>query len=177
MPNEAIKNIAVYRNDVVSALQVYFSDVPPNYQEQFLGISPQDVAEKLNALLRARIEETDLRSALAVLTSLEAAFRIDYKYRLEKKVKGNRNLLKAFRDIRDSPKRYVRLDGHIFEAWERNAPGTQQLIRSLRSAFNFRDWLAHGGSWVYKGRKYDFDSLYDLAANVLASFDFVTADG
>ena len=176
MPSDAITDVAVYRKDVLSALRLYFGSVPPNYQEQFIGDSPQEVADKLTALQKARIEETNLRSSLAILTSLEAAFRTDYKYRLEKKVKGNRNLLKAFRDVRDSPKRYVRLDTHIFEAWEQNAPATQQLIQSLRSAFKFRDWLAHGCSWVYKRRKYDFDSLYDLAIDVMATFDFVNAD-
>lgn len=173
MPDDAIANIAVYRNDVISALRLYFSNVPPSYQEQFLGYNAQEAANELRALLKARIEETDSRSALATLTTLEAVFRVDYKHRREKKVKGD--LFKAFRNIHKSGKRYVRLDD-ILEAWKRNVPESQPLIGALRSAFNFRDWLAHEHCWVFKGRKYDFDSLYDLADNVLNTFDFVSPD-
>jgi hypothetical protein len=174
MPSDVIASIAIYRNDVIAALRLYFSSVPPHYEEQFLGYNPQEVLDKLNAFTKARIEETDLRSSLAILASLEAIFRLDYKYRREKKVKGS--LFRAFRDIHKSRERFVRLDEDIFEAWEQNVPESQKLIRALRGAFKFRHWLAHGCSWVLKGGQYDFESLYDLAINVLTTLDFVSLD-
>ena len=46
-----------------------------------------------------------------------------------------------------------------------------KLIGDLRGAFRFRHWLAHGRYWNPKlGQKYDFVSVYSLAANVLGDF-------
>jgi hypothetical protein len=112
---------------------------------------------------------------LAILISLERAFRVDYEYRYEKKVKGHRHLFRAFRIMHKSKKR-ARLDEDIFEAWKQNVVGSQQLIAALRGAFKFRHWLAHGEYSELKGRKYDFDSLYDLADEVLQAFEFVSPD-
>jgi hypothetical protein len=43
------------------------------------------------------------------------------------------------------------------------------LIGELRSAFKFRNWLAHGRYWTPKlGRNYDFESLYLLADAVFS---------
>ena len=42
-----------------------------------------------------------------------------------------------------------------------------RLISDTRSAFGYRDWLAHGRNWVPKlGRHYDFASVYNLARDV-----------
>ncbi len=168
MPNSVIAAIAEYRNDVISALRLYFSDASPGFNDRFLGLSPAELINKL----KERIEETNRNSSLAMLIAIERAFRVDYEYRYRKKVKGN--LFKAFRNIHKSGRRKVRLDEDIFEAWKQNVAESKQLIGELRGAFKFRHWLAHGEYWELKGNKYDFDSLYDIAEAVLSTFGFVT---
>jgi hypothetical protein len=171
MPSGTITAIAEYRNDVTSALRFYFSNACPSFNERFLGYSLAEVTSEL----RKRLNETDRRSSLAILISLERAFRLDYKYRCLKKAKGNRHLLKAFQTIRRSGRPKVRLDD-IFEAWKQNVAGSKRLIGELKGAFKFRHWLAHGEYWELKANKYDFDSLYDIGDEVLRTFDFVTPD-
>ena len=46
-----------------------------------------------------------------------------------------------------------------------------KLIGDLRRvAFNFRNWLAHGRYLVRDGQKYDYATIYALAATTLNSF-------
>ena len=130
MPNDSIAEIASYHNDLVSSLRLYFSNPSPSFEERFLGYSHSEITDEL----KERIEETDRRSALAILISLERAFRLDYEYRREKKIKGD--LFKAFRAIHKSGKRNVRLDEDILEAWKANVTGSKRLIGELRGAGN-----------------------------------------
>ncbi len=105
-----------------------------------------------------------------MLTALEAAFRVDYLYRCQKKMKDD--LSRAFRKIYRDREENARLDEDIFETWKRKslAPGPR-LIGELRGAFKFRHWLAHGRYWEPKlGRKYDFNFIYSLADDVLNAF-------
>ena len=152
MASTALADIAEYHNDVVSSLKLYFS----------FGRRPDEVAPELTD----RLEETDLRSSFVVLARLEAAFRVDYEYRCQKKMKDD--LSRAFRTIYKSRKTRVSLEEDIFETWKQNSTGSSQLIGELRGAFKFRHWLAHGQYWRPKlGRKYDFSYVYLLAENVL----------
>lgn len=163
MADAAIVEIAEYHNDVVSSLKLYF--------RQALQVSVSDFRERevITSRLTARLEETDQRSAFFVLTSLEAAFRVDYQCRCEKKMKDD--LSRAFRATWKSRRMRVRLDEDIFEAWREHSSGSRQLIAELRGAFNFRHWLAHGSYWVPKfGRTYDFTFVYSLADEVQDAF-------
>jgi hypothetical protein len=165
MASTTITEIAEYHNDVVSSLRLYFSDLSPSFSKRFFGRRSDEIA----AQLIARLEETDLRSALSILASLEGSFRVDYECRCQKRMKDD--LSRAFRAIHKSRKRNISLDEDIFEAWRQNSSESRQLIGELRSAFKFRHWLAHGRYWEPKlGRKYDFSFVYLLAENVLNAF-------
>ena len=166
MANSAILDIAEYHNDVLSSLRLYFSQVPASFGARFIG-------RHLDEVLASRVEETDLRSALAILTNVEAAFRVDYELRCQKRMKDD--LSRAFRAIYKSRKARVSLEDDIFGAWRENSTGARQLIGELRGAFKFRHWLAHGRYWEPKlGRKYDFNFVYALADDVLNAFPFQT---
>ncbi len=78
MANSAIFEIAEYHNDVLSSLRLYFSQVPASFGARFVG-------RRFDEVLASRVEETDLRSALAILTNIEAAFRVDYESRCQNK--------------------------------------------------------------------------------------------
>ena len=150
MGNLAIQAIAEYHNDVERSLRLYFSEASPTFRVRFLGLRPEEIVTEL----ASRLEETDQRSAFFILTTLEAAFRVDYERRCKTK---------------------VRLDEDIFEAWRENSTGSHQLIGELRGAFKFRHWLAHGRYWEPNlGRKYAFNFVYSLADDVLNALPFQT---
>ncbi len=169
MDSNTILEVAEYHNDVVASLK-YFSKTSPSF------ISTRYFGRPLGDVLAARIEETDLRSAFFVLTALEAAFRIDYLYRCQKKKRDD--LSRAFRDIYKDREREARSDEDIFETWkDKSSAPAPQLIGELRGAFRFRHWLAHGRYYEPKlGRKYDFNFMYSLADDVLNAFPLLKFD-
>jgi len=163
MADAAIVEIAEYHNDVVSSLRLYFGEM--------LRVSAADFrsCDAIANLLTLRVEETDQRSAFFILASLEAAFRIDYECRCQKRMKDD--VSRAFRAIYKSRRTRVSLEEDIFEAWKEHSTGSRQLIGELRGAFKFRHWLAHGHYWEPKlGRRYDFIFVYSLADLVLSAF-------
>ncbi len=63
--------------------------------------------------------------------------------------------------------RRVSLSEDLLEVWRSHGSVPGRLISDIRSAFGYRDWLAHGRYWVLKlGRQYDFASVYNLARDV-----------
>jgi hypothetical protein len=154
----SLEGAAQYHYDVVESLKRYFSPDSPDslarldmYPEPRVAVRPADY-----------LEETGLRSSLAILTWLEAVFQLDYQYRCRKRLKDD--LSRAFRAISGRKPENVSLEEDIFDAWSSCAPGARPLIGELRSAFKFRNWLAHGRYWTPRlGRNYNFESLYLLA--------------
>jgi hypothetical protein len=167
MGENTLLEIAKYHSDVESSLRLYFSPISPAFNVRFFGQRPSEIAGEL----MINLEETDQRSAFFVLAWVEAAFRVDYDWRCQKKMKDD--LSRIFRGINKNKKTNVRLDEDIFEAWIENSAGSRELIAQLRAAFRFRHWVAHGRYWLPKlGRKYDFNFVYSLADEVLAAFPF-----
>jgi hypothetical protein len=164
MADPALEELAEYHNDIVFALKVHFG--------QLLSSLASDFRQRdlVASTLTERLDETDRRSAFFILAAVEAAFRIDYQIRCQTKMKDD--LSRTFRNKWKSKEARVSLDEDIFEAWRNYSTGSGRLISELRSAFNFRHWVAHGSYWTPKlGRtKYDFLSVYNLADDVLSAF-------
>jgi hypothetical protein len=156
----SLVDLAEYHRDTEASLRLYFTSINPDFVALFAGDRPSDVAKKW----ADRVSETDMRSALAVMARVEAAFRRDYEWR--RKAKKPDPVSITFRRLR---RENVRLDEDIWQTWKVNHPTTGPLISQLRSVFNFRHWLAHGRYWP-AGRKYDFQTLYLLAQAVFAAF-------
>jgi hypothetical protein len=160
-----IDDIANYHTDVEAALRSYFSALAPNFAVRFFGYSSLDLRTELDS----RLEETDLRSALAVLTRLEALFRTDYEQRCRRKRKDP--ISRDFRAMYRQRRMNVRLEDEIFEVWRQHSSSSPALISELRGAFKFRHWLAHGRYWTPKlGRRYDYNDVYALANIVIGHF-------
>lgn len=159
----SLVDLADYHRDAESSLRLYFTPANPDFVACFAG----DQLSEVKAKLADRIGETDMRSALAVMTRIEAAFRIDYQQRCRMKKPDPVSI--TFRRLFKSRGRNVRLEDDIWEVWRQNYPSTKALISQLRSVFKFRHWLAHGRYWQV-GSKYDFQTLYLLADGVLATF-------
>jgi hypothetical protein len=174
MGSSVIADIARYNNDVVDSLGLRFLELSPN----FIGLSREEIMAERDA----RIEETNLRSAFFILVSLESDFRIDYEYRCERMIEDH--LDRPFRLIYQSRRgnttvgNRARLKEDIFKTWEvHSSEPIPQLIRDLRDAFDFRNWVAHGRYRMPKPQgKYDFDDVYSLAENVLKEFKLCRPD-
>jgi hypothetical protein len=162
-----LPEIAAHHRDLESSLNIYFSVRSPSYLIRFAGYAVAEVTEELGARLR----ETDLTSSLAVLASIEAAFRIDYLQRCYRKRKDP--VARAFRSIYKVKQQRASLEDEIFQAWSDNSSVPRSIIGELRGAFRFRHWLAHGRYLTPKlGRGYDFDDVFALADLTLRSFQF-----
>ena len=149
---------AQYHYGVVESLREYFSPDSPDSLARVEAFS----GRRLGSRPADYVEETGLRSSLALLTWIEAVFQLDYQYRCRNRLKDD--LSRAFRAISKRKPDYVSLEKDIFDAWSSCASWALPLIGELRGAFKFRNWLAHGRYWTPKlGRKYDFESLYLLA--------------
>lgn len=153
---------ALHHNDVEKALNLYFSPASPHYMQRFIGDSPSDVANELSR----RLDELDLSSTFTVLGAVEASFRVDYLQRCYAKRKDP--ISRQFRQIYKKYGNKAYLDQHIFATWQELVPQSKDVIFTLRGAFRFRDWLAHGRYWRPKlGRRYDYLTVYTLAEAAL----------
>ena len=77
VPALQLDELALYHQDVVASLHLYFSPSAPTFAARFLGRPPDEARHQLNS----RLDESGVRSAFAVLTSLEASFRVDFDAR------------------------------------------------------------------------------------------------
>lgn len=161
----SILDVSAYHADAESSLGLYFSRTSPTFSIRFTGYLSNDVITEL----AARLEETDLRSSLAILTRLEAVFRKDFLFRCQTKKRDS--LSRAFRDLYKQKQINVSLEDDIFETWRQVHPEFKEIIGDLKGAFKFRHWLAHGSYWTPKlGRKYDYLTVYAIADAVFAGF-------
>lgn len=168
VPTLQLDELALYHQDIEASLRLCFSPSAPTFAARFLGNRPDEVRQQLDS----RLDESDVRSALVVLTSLEASFRIDFDLRCRKKLKGDLSVY--FREVEKTRGNAVRLDEDILEGWKRHEPSASpRLIGELRGAFKFRHWLAHGRYWTPKlGRRYDFNYVHLMADGIISGFPF-----
>lgn len=141
----SISAVADYHRDAESSLRLYFTRTNPDFVARFAGDLPSEVEKELTD----RLNETDLRSALAIMSRIEAVFRIDFRQRCKKKQPDGVSV--AFRRLRkpySAQDWRVPLERGIFDTWRSVHPDTSSLIGDLKSAFRFRHWLAHGRYFV-----------------------------
>lgn len=162
-----LPDIAAHHQDLQSSLTLYFNVGSPSYLIRFAGYASTEISDELGE----RLHEADLSSSLTVLSSVEAAFRVDYLQRCYRREKDP--LSRAFRNIYKAKQQNASLEDEIFEAWANNSSGARAVIGELRSVFRYRHWLADGRYWTPKlGRRYDFDDVFALANLTLHSFPF-----
>jgi len=165
LEGQSLTEIAGYHNDVVDSLTFFMRQLWRQNNSRFVGYS----LEEFNDLLFVRIEETDLRSSLAILAAVEAALRIDYLLRAAKRRKDP--LSKAFRTIYREKQEKARFDEDLLDLWGQYYPELKRIIGELRAALHLRHWLAHGRYWKRPTHgKFDYDYVYTLADNLMANF-------
>ena len=118
------------------------------------------------------MHEACAASAITLLASFEASFRVDYLQ--QNYAKRRDGLSRAFRALYQQKQQRVSLTDDILERWRKHSNVTPVLVGNIRSAFRYRDWLAHGRYWVAKlGRQYDCVTLYDPGREVETAFPFL----
>jgi hypothetical protein len=111
VPELTLGQLATYHNDVVAALRLYFSSASPAFGERYFGKPPSEALQEAARELETRLNESDIRSSLMVLTGLEAHFNLDFEYRCRNRLRAP--LSRYFRDLERERKGRVRLDDDI----------------------------------------------------------------
>lgn len=159
--NLELTDVSTHHIDLENSLRLYFSSYNSNYSLRFNGYQQQEVDDEF----LSRIEELDKTSALSTLSSLEAAFRIDYLVRCYNKKEDK--ISRRFRDIHSDKGNRIRLEDELLKIWKEEMPARKTLFSELIGALKYRHWLAHGRYWVPKlGKKYDYYSVYVLATRI-----------
>ena len=160
----AANQIAEHHAVVEEAIHLYYTGASPDFESKFAFYTEDEVFAERDE----RLYEAGAASAMMVLASIEAAFRVDYLRRCYARYRDE--LSRSFRVLyRDKGER-VSLSEDLLEAWKSHGAMTAGLVGDIRRAFGYRHWLAHGRYYVAKlGRQYDFSSVYNLAREVEAA--------
>ena len=106
-----LDQIASHHADVERALRNYFSPASTQYPVRFAGYTGTDVQTEL----ALRLSESEKSTILTILSSLEAAFRVDYLQRCY--LRKRDRLSRAFRDIHRRQCSRASLEDEILTAW------------------------------------------------------------
>lgn len=158
--NLSIEEIVYYKQDLEKAIRLYYKSY--NQYEKFYTYSMKNLDEEK----AIRLQELELNTIFMLLSSIEALFRIDFNIRVNRKLKDE--LSKEFRNIYKTKQSRISLEEDILNIWQIHFRELKHIISEYKSALHYRHWLAHGRYWEPKlGRKYDFDTIYILADNII----------
>lgn len=140
---------------------MYYTTGSPGFEARFALYTEDEVLAERDE----RLYEAGAASAMMVLASIEAAFRVDYLRRCYARYRDG--LSRTLRALYQEQGAGVSLSDDLLEAWKKHGAMTARLVGDIRSALGYRHWLAHGRYWNPKlGREYDFASVYNLAREV-----------
>jgi hypothetical protein len=160
-----LDEIAAHHATIEAALREYYSDASVTFMLRHAVSSKNEVERELSD----RLAENEFANALNVLCATEAALRVDYLNRAYRKLKDPLSV--AFRKVYKARRERASLDDDILAAWTDVGMMPKHLASALKSANNFRNWLAHGRYWFPNlGQKYDYFTVYGIAEQV---FDFL----
>ncbi len=62
----------------------------------------------------------------------------------------------------------------ILEEWKSQFEGTcKSRISQYKNAIKYRNWLAHGKYWIYKGQQYDPFDIMNIVDDLLKCFKII----
>ncbi len=163
-----IEFVAKQRRLQLMGLVLYFSKQNPSLNAEYMGYTQA----QLDAELQNCLSEVNLQASIALLSALEAIFRIDFAVRCEQRYKDNLSV--HFRSIFKKKRYQVHFEDDIIAGWQAHTVGANPLLNELRQANKFRHWLAHGRYWIIKAdvNRFTFDYIYHLAQSSEASLGF-----
>ena len=156
-----IKEIENYYNSIEKSLRSFYVDK----NDYFTGYTLSELQDELEN----RLKELYNSTALTMLAAIEAHIRVDFLQRCYKRDRDK--LSRAFRDLYKKYGSNIPSLNEILKLWKKSI-SRPAVVSELRSAFNFRHWLAHGRYWVAKlGKEYDFNTVLTLSIYVQTEFD------
>ncbi len=162
---QELDEIASYHEDATEALSRYFAAWDAIDNSRYLGMTRSELSQ----VFQSRIIETELRSILQLLASVEAALRVDYLHRCKRRKRDS--LSRAFRDTYRQKAEHARLDEDILELWVSHHAEFKSMIGHLRGALHLRHWLAHGRYWRPSNWvRYSYVEIEALATVFLRDF-------
>ncbi|CUX48971.1 hypothetical protein CFBP6626_15245 [Agrobacterium tumefaciens] len=163
-----ISDYADHFNDVSDSLKDFFDPSGPRYVVRWAMMTPPEVTSRF----KNRLSEFELTSSLALMSGIEALFRIDYANRVGQRLRDP--LSRAFRELYKDQQTRIRLEDQILDLWRDHTSVNRQDVSSLKSAFKYRHWLAHGRYWTPKlGQQYRYRDIHNLAVAVRTGFPFI----
>jgi hypothetical protein len=168
-----LEEINNYYKDCEGSLRLYFSEKNPEIQNVLIQYFPTESEEDAKAkLLDIRIKELEHSSSLILLSAIEAWFMNDVKNRQSANLTDNFSL--DLINWRMEKTKYILLDEKLWNIWKNHNPNLIDLIGTLKDAFLYRNWLAHGRHFPAKTQRheYPFRIIRDLAKDVLKEFPF-----
>jgi hypothetical protein len=135
---------------------------------RFFGMAGGEIDEFFNL----HCNELDFVVMLDLMSAAEAAIRVDYQDRVDRRLKDA--VSRKFREIdkrlskNKRPDR-VRLEEHILDTWASLVHQAKPPVGHFKGALKLRDWLAHGRHWDPRlGRQqYSPADVYDISSDLL----------
>lgn len=155
-------------------IAIYYADVQAGIFEFFAGRSQVLLSRYADARIddarNYSLTELNFTSSLSVLSSIEAAIRLDYLRRVYGRWRDP--LSKAMKTLYREKENSARLEDELIYLWREQTDVSKPLLSELVSAFKYRHWLAHGRYWTPKlGRKYDYQTVYEIAQEFTDAMD------
>jgi hypothetical protein len=116
-------------------------------KSQFIGMTLPEFDQRLRELR----EELDREVSMALVASCEALLRVDFRDRVERKLKEPRAVRARFKEIADRDGDRVRLED-ILAVWKDHV-GAPDRFAAFQEYVQIRHWLAHGRWWSLKSAR------------------------
>ena len=163
----ALGDIGRHHRDIEMAIRRYFSLANAHLDVRFSGYTPDEVEQEMVEIL----DENERNSSMNILAALEAAFRIDFIQRSQRRKRDG--LSRIFRRVYMEKGTRASLEDDILPGWKQECSDLRSVVSDLIGAFRYRHWLAHGRYWTPRlGRRYDYQEVYALAGTIFDAFPF-----
>lgn len=158
-----LDDIAIHHANVQAGLFEFFAGNSKVLLERYRET-------KLDEARDSSLAELDSTSSLSVLSSTEAAIRLDYLRRVYGRWRDP--LSKAMKELHQEKENQVRLEEDLLRLWREQTDVPQVLLGALVGAFKYRHWLAHGRYWTPKfGQRYDYVTVFEIAQEFIDAID------
>ncbi len=164
--HQDLNEVFVYYETSIESLNYYRDSISNNLiiNQHYLGLTRLELIE----YFVRHHDELEKNISFTILSTIEAAFRIDYTIRTQKKHKDD--LSRKFRKLYKEKGNNVSLENEILLLWKSEYPDFKNVISDFIGALKYRHWLAHGRYWVPKlGRKYDVATLSTISDRIYAN--------
>jgi len=163
----SLNDIAIHHLNVEAALFEFFAGSSQALLQRYADTKRGDARDR-------SLAELDFSSSLSVLSSTEAAIRIDYLRRVYGRWRDP--LSRAMKSLYREKEEKARLEGELLRLWGDHAAIPTGLVSAMSGAFKYRHWLAHGRYWMPKfGRQYDYHTVYGIAQQFTEEMDHYNA--